>query len=209
MIVCPKPMVWDRIYKRLKRMSESRLCVPAAPPMPLILTGWHASDDLDKMKRWEETRRWAIANELGMVVRSLEKSDWYFTEWPIISEPHRYFSSRDGNPRPKASKEDREALIQKLCYNWESIAGRIHRSTIPVALTGTKGRRLVVKVTGRGYPTWGGWTHLSNDADRRRSFTVFRAKLNQVVDPFGIDIVDFDVSEVPRIEGARRDRPQG
>lgn len=60
--ICPAPMRWNEVFRRLLRYADAHTCTPARPPTPLILSGWWASNDMEKMRRWEETVCWATVN---------------------------------------------------------------------------------------------------------------------------------------------------
>ncbi len=60
--------------------------------------------------------------------------------------------------RPKFWKKNMEILIAQ----WSEIAGEeLSKIIFPVAFTGNKARRLLIKADAASKPPWGGWDHLS------------------------------------------------
>ena len=69
--VCPTPPQWSALWELLE--GHRRVGDGWEPPLPLILAGWWASSNLDKMLRLEEHIRWADAHgQLGAVSAFLE-----------------------------------------------------------------------------------------------------------------------------------------
>jgi hypothetical protein len=60
--ICPLPPRWATVYSRLKAIAEAEGF--PAPPRPLILAGWAFSSDSEKQRRWVQTMKWALANDL-------------------------------------------------------------------------------------------------------------------------------------------------
>jgi hypothetical protein len=82
--------------------------------------------------------------------------------------------------------------LECLRAQWPTIADeRIVQVTQPSNFTGCKARRLLVDVTGDAVPPWGDWTSLSRVEDERRTFTRFRAAINELIKPHHVDHVDF------------------
>jgi len=75
--VCPQPGVWNELWQKLKIFSKNRACTPPEPPKPLVLGYWYGSTDQQKRDRWDETVRWAEANECISLLR-LELEKFYF-----------------------------------------------------------------------------------------------------------------------------------
>ena len=80
--VCPKPLLWSKLFTELERFAGTRACTPLSPPKPLILGGWNYSNDVEKQARWTETVAWAAANGCQKIVESLQDDDFYFVESP-------------------------------------------------------------------------------------------------------------------------------
>lgn len=170
-------------------------CVPPYPPVPLILAGWACSNDVEKMKRWEETVAWARINGCGDFVQIPDKDSYY------VDEPTSYTVGPMGGPmyRPWDFKgKDRlppnqvAEHIETLKYRWQEIVGPEHaRVTSPLGFTGAKARRLLIQADAKVRPPWGGWTQLSAVKSERRSFTSFRASVNKAIAPHEVDHVDF------------------
>jgi hypothetical protein len=47
--------------------------------MPLILNGWAYSNDVEKMRRWEETVTWARDNGSPEIIE-IPDEDFYYTQ---------------------------------------------------------------------------------------------------------------------------------
>lgn len=187
-IVCPKPDHWHNVYQALKRHAQSHRCRPANPPTLLILAGWALTDDYTKMDRWAETVQWAENNECLHLLEHLKEEDFYITE----RLHKRVYVPWNEVPRPKQAPEDRAHSIEKLRANWNDICGLpLSESTSPVAFTGKKSRRLLVRYKEGTKAPWGGWNKLSRNEDERRVFTNLRAAVNKHIHPHEIDHIDF------------------
>jgi hypothetical protein len=57
--VCPMPRVWNEIYTALSNAYNKNPNLPP-PPKPLILDGWHYSNDAEKKVRWLNTVYWIL-----------------------------------------------------------------------------------------------------------------------------------------------------
>lgn len=66
--ICPNPMPWHDVFERLARYARTRRCTPPSPPTPLILAGWAFTNDVEKIRRWDETVAWAANNGCPDVV---------------------------------------------------------------------------------------------------------------------------------------------
>jgi len=79
--VCPLPPIWNDIYGKLGRIAEQRNL--PKPPVPLILAGWWASTDLDKMLRWQKTIAWADEHGLQDQIPELtdEQKHYFGSAW--------------------------------------------------------------------------------------------------------------------------------
>jgi hypothetical protein len=75
--ICPMPMAWDDIHRKLRAAWESAGRLGDEPPVPLILNGWVFTSDLDKKLRWDETIAWAKARSLEHLVPHLSKTQRY------------------------------------------------------------------------------------------------------------------------------------
>lgn len=80
--ICPMPIAWDQVFKRLTQYARGHVCNPRSPPTPLILNGWVYSNDVNKMERWAETVAWAKANGCAEIVNAMADSEFYFVEQP-------------------------------------------------------------------------------------------------------------------------------
>lgn len=193
--ICPNPSRWNDVFEQLLEYAEAH-ARPSRPPPPLILAGWAYSNDTEKMRRWRETVEWASANGCAGIVEGISDADFYQVE-----EPTNYRVGPMGGPcyRPwdfeskvRPTSEELTKYFEYVSAHWAEIAGsRLATITRPLAFTGKKARRLLVQAEARAIPPWGGWTHLSNGALKRRTFTRFRAAVNKAIAPHEVDHVDF------------------
>jgi len=213
--ICPNPMPWNEAYKRLTRYAKMHDCAPTLPPKPLILAGWAFSNDIEKKNRWEETVEWADRNGCRDLVNGIPDNEFYF-----VDEPTTYTVGPMGGPmyRPwdfkskdRLSSEVLEKGMEILTVQWSEIAGEeLSKITRPVAFTGNKARRLLIKADAASKPPWGGWDHLSHVESERRTFTRFRSSVNKAISPHEVDHIDFLTEEFAE-PGAfsRRKKPRG
>ncbi len=195
--ICPNPMPWRNVFEQLAKHAQAHLCTPPSPPKPLILAGWAYSNDVEKMRRWEETVTWATSNGCLDLIR-ISDEDFHY-----VDEPTSYTVGPLGGPmyRPWDFKEKARPPLSRLAEHlqtlkshWQDIAGpELAKITSPLAFTGMKARRLLVQTDDTARPPWGGWSHLSAVESERRTFTQFRASVNKAVAPHEIDHVDFTV----------------
>jgi len=193
-------MPWHSTFERLTGYAKNHQCTPPFPPTPLILNGWAYSNDVEKMRRWEETVAWANANGCRDVILDIPAEDFYYVE-----EPTTYTVGPMGGPmyRPwgfeskeRPSSEQIARHFETLLSGWSRIVGsELAHITRPVAFTGEKARRLLIYADGSARPPWGGWLHLSTAESERRAFTRFRAAINKAIAPHEVDHVDFTTEE--------------
>lgn len=81
MKICPNPSQWNVIFNQLEKYARTNPCVPPSPPKPLILAGWVYSNDIQKLKVWEQTVSWAKANGCPSLVVVADK-DFYSADNP-------------------------------------------------------------------------------------------------------------------------------
>ena len=170
------------------------------PPKPLILAGWAYSNDIEKMNRWKETVEWANNNGCGELVNGVPDNEFYF-----VDEPSTYtvgpmggpmYRSWDFKSKDKPSSKILDKGMQTLKVRWTEIAGeKLSKSTRPIAFTGNKARRLLVKADAASKPPWGGWDHLSHVESERRAFTQLRTSVNKAISPHEVDHIDFLADE--------------
>lgn len=192
--VCPNPSPWNAVYQRLLHVWECRQDLPK-PPVPLILNGWVFTNDVDKMKRWQETLQWSQAAGCEAITSSLSDDDFYHVEeatsdriGPMGGPLHRVW---DFEPKQKPGQEAMDTLIQRLSTQWPELAADFCAGTQPIGFSGNKARRLVVAVTDQTSPSWGTWHSLSSDEAKRRTFTTFRKAINEALHPHEVDHIDF------------------
>ncbi len=193
MKICPKPHRWHDIYEELRQVCSERR-IESLPPVPFILNGWIATNDVEKAERWAATVQWATEHGVANLVQ-FAADDWY-----AVEKPSSHLVGPEGGPMllpwrfepaEKPSDEAAHAALALLVEQWPRIAGELAPHTKPVAITGEKMRRLVVAVSGTSpRPPWGNWDRLAED-ESRRAFTQFRRAINSVVAPLEIDHIDF------------------
>lgn len=189
-------MPWNAAFKRLTKFAQTHPCVPPEPPIPLILAGWVYSNDIDKMRRWEQTIEWAAKNGCPHLLSNIRETDFYlsknpttYTVGPMGGPMYRTW---DYGTKDPPSAEVIAQCMATLLARWSEIAGeRLAGMTRPLAFTGDKGRRLLVRADGAAAPPWGGWSHLSEEESERRTFTDFRTAINKAIVPHEVDHVDF------------------
>lgn len=213
--ICPNPMQWHETYERLTNYAQRNLCTPPSPPKPLILAGWAYSNDIEKMQRWEETVDWAEKNGCNNIVSDIPDHDFYFVENPtsymVGPMGGTMFRSWDFNSEDRPSSEALGKNMEILIAQWSEIAGEeLSKITFPIAFTGNKARRLLVKADAASKPPWGGWNYLSHAETERRTFTRFRSSVNKAISPHEVDHIDFITEELAE-PGAfsRRKNPRG
>ena len=196
--ICPLPQAWAMAHSALRKYSDENFCVPATAPKPLILGGWSFSNDVDKMKRWQETVDWAISNGCSGIVLNIPDDLFYFSATPTTYEvgptggPMYLSWNYDALICP--SKDQIKVSMAKLRADWLTVVGtNLVDNLEPVRFTGKKFRRLVVDVAHGTVAPWGDWTALPFVDERRRKFTVLRKAINKSISPHMVDHVDFNV----------------
>jgi hypothetical protein len=189
-------MQWNEIFKRLLEYADTRACTPGRPPTPLILGGWWATNDIEKMVRWRETVDWAVANNCTAIVETVLDQDFYQVDKPSdyqigpLGGPCYRPWDFDAKARPSLNEVAKH--LNDLSARWADIVGSsLAAVTRPLAFTGKKARRLLVQAEGKAVPPWGGWTFLSPDEEKRRSFTRLRSAINNAISPHEVDHIDF------------------
>lgn len=203
-------MQWHEAYERLNEYARKHPCVPPLPPKPLILAGWAYTNDVEKMRRWEEMIRWVTNNGCFDLLSGISESDFYYTE-----EPTSHMVGPLGGPmyRPwdfkKKNRPSSDVIaksMETLSTQWPEIVGpELSTITWPIAFTGGKARRLLVLATGSTRPPWGGWSSLSHVESERRVFTQLHAAINKAIFPHEIDHIDFIVTEDAAEQGGAPD----
>lgn len=75
--ICPKPMIWADLHKKLLNHARDHHCLPEEPPKPVILAAWAHTTDIDKLNRWRETMRWCAENGCSEILRDLPYKHYY------------------------------------------------------------------------------------------------------------------------------------
>ena len=190
-VVCPRPNVWAELHRRLQEASTTNRLPP--PPVPLILAGWWGSNDVQKQNRWQEALAWAERYGLGALLGDVAEESMYTVaklSYHIAEDDQaRRELNWSSDSKPRADAVARTKAMEVLQANWAKIAGaELAAITLPLRLTGSKGRRLEVLVKTEDAPPWGSWTALD---ERRRSFTAFRTAVNRAIAPLEVDHIDF------------------
>ena len=192
--VCPNPLPWNDVYRRLTEVCYSRPELPK-PPVPLILNGWIFSNDAEKMRRWEDTVLWARNARCDEIVDSVPEDDFYCIEELTTQEGGPLggpmYRSWDFSSKDKPNQEARSKALQRLSEEWSSLACGFSTHTMPLGFTGAKARRLVIGVGTDDAPPWGSWDTLSAIESKRRMFTAFRQAVNDAIKPLEVDHIDF------------------
>jgi hypothetical protein len=194
--VCPNPDPWYNVFKKLSKFADEHENL-SKPPIPLILNGWVYSNDWDKKERWEQTVAWARNAGCSELTDSLSDEDFYFTSkvttyaiGPLGGPMYREW---DYETKDRPSKEALEQGLLRLQSEWSTIARELADATQPIGFTGAKARRLVIGVLKDVKPPWGDWDRLSGTEEKRRTFTVLRQTVNKVLEPLGVDHIDFKI----------------
>jgi hypothetical protein len=208
--ICPNPMPWHDVFERLTAHARTHPCVPPSPPMPLILAGWAYSNDVDKMRRWDETIAWATQNGCPELVAVPE------TDFHYVDEPTSYtvgplggpmYRPWEFDPKRRPEPDQLSGYLAALASRWQEIVGlELAGATRPLAFSGAKARRLLVHADATVRPPWGGWSHLSAVESERRTFTRFRASINGAIAPHEVDHIDFTTGGHAE-QGAAGDAP--
>jgi len=194
--VCPKPVVWDRIYQRLRHRWQQGGESGPAPPVPLILGGWAYSNDVEKHSRWQATLHWSRQYGCEDLVPALRPEECHWVE-----EMSTYEAGPMGGPmylpwtgkaKTRLTAEEYKTAFEKLRAQWSYVAGaELADIAVPFLFSGAKGRNLIVVVEPSHSPPWGTWTRLSLVESERRTFTMFRKRVNEVIAPHEVDHVTF------------------
>jgi hypothetical protein len=153
------------------------------------------------MRRWKETIDWAATNGCTAIIESIADTDFYEAE-----KPTEYRIGPLGGPcyRPwdferkqRPGADELARYLNSLSARWAEIAGpSLATLTHPLAFTGRKARRLLVRAEKGTLPPWGGWSYLSPDEATRRAFTRLRSAINEVLAPHEVDHVDFTTEQI-------------
>jgi hypothetical protein len=124
--VCPNPGPWNAVFQRLTQYAQAHQCSPPSPPAPLILGGWAYSNDIEKMRRWEETVAWAAKNSCS------ERVEVSSEEFYCVEEPTSYTVGPMGGPmywtwdfdeKEKPQPDQTAKHLETLISHWDNIVG--------------------------------------------------------------------------------------
>lgn len=138
------------------------------------------------------------------LISEIPDNDFYF-----VNEPTTYVVGPAGGPmyRPWDFDNKSRPPSKELAQHFETLKSRwsdivdpeLAHITRPLAFSGEKARRLLVLAEGSSRPPWGGWSHLSLVEADRRTFTRFRAAVNDAIAPHEVDHVDFTTDAEPSV----------
>lgn len=195
--VCPLPSAWYSVSRRLAAYGRTHVCRPAESPVPLILSGWNFSSDVEKKARWDETVAWALNNQCPELVEVAEEDFYSVVALQSMSiGPTGKPMLRPWNfgRRHKPTSTELSAYLDRLRATWRSVAGdELARVSRPLLFSGRKARRLVVGCDQGADAPWGSWFQLPQDEASRRLFTRFRSAVNESILPHEVDHIDFIV----------------
>lgn len=198
MFICPQSQKWYEIHEALKSAWIKSGKRAPRPPVPLILSGWSYSNDVQKKARWEETLNWANRFRFERLIPELAAEDSYFVDEPT---DHRInpmggmmLLEWNAEKRRTQSVEEINQAINKLKENWNNIVGTdLATVTFPIRFTGKRRRRLLVSADSSVNPKWGTWFERSTFRHEREEFTCFRKAVNRAIYPLEVDHIDFQV----------------
>jgi hypothetical protein len=77
--VCPKPYLWNNLWKLLP--NRRQIGVGWQPSLPLILAAWHHTSNLEKMLRLaehvERAEKHGKLAEVAAFIRNLSEDEWH------------------------------------------------------------------------------------------------------------------------------------
>jgi hypothetical protein len=194
--VCPNPALWYRLYQTLVKYARTHKCDPTDPPRSYVLSGWIYSNDIQRKTRWEETVHWASVNNCLHLIEGIPDSEFYeveeLTTYQVGPMGGPMYRPWDYEEKNLPEQSDIDSYLDYLIRNWESVVGEeLSGVTKPYAFTGEKARRLLVCCEKSYNPPWGGWSQLSDIESERRTFTAFRAAVNDAISPHEVDHIEF------------------
>jgi len=160
------------------------------------LAGWAYTNDVEKMRRWQETVAWAIANGCPALAANIPETDFRcvagLTDYVVGPGGGPMYHAWDFKAKTRPGATQIAQAMEVLSARWPEIVGEaLAGVTRPLAFTGKKLRRLIVFGDGAATPPWGSWTQLSAEEPKRRAFTAFRAAINKAIAPLEVDHVEF------------------
>ena len=189
--VCPKPPIWCDTVTRCRNAWEASGHTGEEPPWPLVLSGWIYSSDLDKQQRWRALVRWAEQKDLARLLPQLSEDDGYYVHDLSTSYPEQHYGPQTHPPAVCPSEQELAEALQRLRDAWPDVAGPgLADACHPSEFAGAKARRLIVTVTQEAEPPWGSWFQLASGPERH-TFTAFRQRINETIEPHHVDHVDF------------------
>jgi len=196
MRICPFPRTWIRLYESLMEYARAHSCEPPQPPLPLVLSGWSFSNDVEKAQHWEATLDWAKRNGCEGLLADLPDTEFHVSHIPKAREADDF--DENGNLRLSDRKLRPSVLMQAawlevLRERWLEIAvhSNVAPGTYPLAFTGEGFRSLLVQADASLRPVWGTWTKVDPDQPSKRAFRIFRAAVNRAIAPHEVDHIEF------------------
>ena len=187
------PRDWHKLWEILP--NRKRKGGGWEPSLPLILAAWNCTTEEQKQERFFYHLKYAdthgVLDKVSRFLINLSESEWYHLGEAEAS-PEYYYSHEIFKPKEKLSDEIINKSLRTLQDNWIEIAGElIAKATKPENFSGEKARRLNIKVlSDRIKPNWGSWWSLEK-SNNPKSFTDFRAKINENISPHSIDHIVF------------------
>ncbi|BFM06950.1 hypothetical protein [Halioxenophilus aromaticivorans] len=75
--ICPNPLMWNKVYSKLKKAWVESGGAGEQPPKPLVVDLWAYSSDHEKAERWQQTLSWALNHSCYSVVADIATNDMY------------------------------------------------------------------------------------------------------------------------------------
>lgn len=201
-IICPLPAPWEKAYQRLVQFSSDNDLAP--PQRPLVLSGWHFSDDIDKQERWQHHLQWASDNGCEELLSYLPEADFYTAQALYVSPRlPRLFAKDNCKTKHRPTDQELDNYLKILKDNWKEITGNELSRTIikPKCFSGEKARCLSVLADSDIEPPWGAWGYFDSVGDvRRYQFTIFRSAICKAIAPHMVDHIKFFNSDGMRID---------
>lgn len=74
--VCLKPMKWNELYEAMIKVYPER-----KTPLPLILSAWHHTSDIEKRNRFCMHLEFAISAGVAEdILKNVTEDDWYYAK---------------------------------------------------------------------------------------------------------------------------------
>lgn len=101
------------MYERLTQYAQAHQCSTPSPPVPLILGGWWATNDFEKLRRWEETVAWATGNGCADLV-DVSSDRFYCVDEPSADAGELILGEQCHEPKIKPQRHQIAECLQTL-----------------------------------------------------------------------------------------------